>query len=256
MVMSTHCRNCGSHFKVADGKAVTRQRTTVRIAKTPLESEPEPLPPPPPAPPVRPQPKPKPALHPLLRLFLRPKPPHDVLCFDCGHTFSVAAEAQSSQCPRCSCYISLADYQIDAPWNREIHTRGNVTILKTGSVTASSVRAHHLTVIGELRCPAECSGDVTILGHGRITGSITCRNLRIERRARVEFLQPVTACHVTIDGHARGQFHCSGTVTLRKRSHLHGYVRAAAVIIKTGAKHHGVFETAPPVPAATPSDPV
>lgn len=253
MVMSTVCRNCRNNYKVQDGKAVSRPKQVARFGSAPPDTmpEPEPAPPPPSLPTRREKAPPKP-LHPLLRLFFRPKPPRSVVCFDCGHTFTATAEAQSSQCPQCSCYVSLEDFQIDGPWNREIHTRGDVTILKTGSVTSSSLRAHSITVIGELRCSAECSGDVTIIGHGRITGSITCRSLRVEKRARVEFLQPVTATHVVIDGHVRGQFLCSGTVTLRKRSHLHGYVRAAAVVIKAGAKHHGVFEaTQPGPPSAT-----
>lgn len=252
MVMSTVCRNCRNNYKVEDGKAVSRPKQVARFGSAPPDTMPEPEPaPPPPSPPARRVKTPPKPLHPLLRLFFRPKPPRSVVCFDCGHTFAATAEAQSSQCPQCSCYVSLEDFQIDGPWNREIHTRGNVTILKTGSVTSSSLRAHSLTVIGELRCSAECSGDVTIIGHGRITGSITCRSLRVEKRARVEFLQPVTSTHVIIDGHVRGQFLCSGTVTLRKRSHLHGYVRAAAVVIKSGAKHHGVFETTQPGPPST-----
>lgn len=256
MVMSTHCRSCGSHFKVVDGKAVSRSVPVVRLAKRSSETDQEPAPPTAPSGPPRRTPiVAREPLHPLLRLFFRQKNPRSILCFDCGHSFTVAGEAQSTQCPRCSCYISLTNYQIDEPWNREIHTRGDVTILKSGSVTSSSIRAHNLTVIGELRCPAECSGDVTILGHGRITGAIQCRHLRVERRARVEFLQPVTANQVLIDGHVRGQFHCSGTVTLRKRSHLHGYVRAASVIIKAGAQHHGVFETAVPAPETAAAPP-
>jgi len=250
MVMSTHCRACGGHFKVVDGKALKRASQTARLAKPVSETDPEP-PPPAPAPAPRPPKRPprKPWWQPLLRLLMPPKPPRQVRCFDCAHTFTVAAAAQSSQCPRCSCYISLTDYEIDGPWNREIHTRGDVTILKAGSVTASSLQAHNLTIIGELRCPADCSGDVTVMGHGRSPAAPTFRVLPVLRGARVEFLQPVTAAQVVIDGQVRGRFHCAGTVLLRRRSHLHGYVRAAAVVIRSGAKHHGVFETAPP-PAA------
>lgn len=248
MVMSTLCRACGSHFKVVDGEPVKRAALLIRLAKNSPEAEPEPPPPPPGPPRFKRLPPRVPWWQPLLHKLLPAKPPQQIRCFDCDHIFTAAAAAQSSQCPRCSCYISLADHVIDGPWNREIHTRGHVTILKGGSVTASSLRTHHLTIIGELRCPAECSGDVTISGHGRLTGTLTCRVLRVLRRARVEFLQPVTAEQIVIDGQVRGRFLCSGTVLLRRRSHLHGYVRAAAVVIRAGAKHHGVFEPAPPRP--------
>jgi cytoskeletal protein CcmA (bactofilin family) len=245
MVISTHCRACGSHFKVVDGKPVARVRTELRLAKSPPPEAEPPPPPKPLAPPQRPKsagPKP---LHPLLRLFLRPKPPRVVICFDCGHAFTAAPEAQSSQCPRCSCYVSLLDHEIDGPWDRELHTRGHITILKAGSYTATSLKAHDLTISGELRSPAECSGTVTIRHHTRLTEPLACRLLRVENHSRVEFLQPVTAERVVIDGKVRGRFLCTGTVVLRRRSHLHGYVRAAGIVVKSGAKHHGVFEPAP-----------
>jgi cytoskeletal protein CcmA (bactofilin family) len=151
--------------------------------------------------------------------------------------------------------VSLLDHKIDAPWHRSIQTRGDVTILKSGSVNNSTIQCHHLTVLGQLGCPADCSGDVTIRNHGKIPGPITCHQLRIERRSRVEFMQPVTAASVTIDGHARGQITCSGTVTLERRAVLFGYVRAAAIIVKRGAKHHGTFEMSAPSPIEPASDP-
>ena len=51
------------------------------------------------------------------------------------HVHKAVAEAQSSQCPRCSSYISLRDYQINEPWNRRIQTRGDVLIDKSGVVS-------------------------------------------------------------------------------------------------------------------------
>lgn len=245
LVVSTQCQSCRAHFQVIGGKAVARSRPVTRLAKPRLDSDPYPdAPPPQPKLAYRGTPKPRLEPHPLLRWLFRPKPPRTLVCFDCGHEFTASAEAQSSQCPRCCCYVSLLDYKIDGPWHRSIQTRGDVTILKSGSVTNSTVQCHNLIVLGQLGCPVSCSGDLIIRNHGKIPGRISCRQLRIERRSRVEFMQPVTAVNAVIDGQVRGQLNCSGTVTLEKSAVLFGYVRAASLIVKRGAKHNGSFEIA------------
>jgi cytoskeletal protein CcmA (bactofilin family) len=251
LVVSTQCQACRVHFQVSAGKAVARPRAAARLAKPRLDSDPYPdAPPPQPKLAYRATAKPPPPRHPLLRWLFPAKPPRTLICFDCEHQFTAALEAQSSQCPRCCCYMSLVDYKIDAPWHRSIQTRGDVTVLKSGSLANCTIQCHHLTVLGQLGCAVDCSGNLTIRNHGKIPGKITCRNLRIERRSRVEFMQPVTAGNVVIDGHARGQITSSGTVTLEKRAVLYGYVRAASIIVKRGAKHHGAFEMTPSPPPA------
>ena len=233
-----------------DGKAVLRTRSTARLAKPRRDSDPQPEPPPPPpaspftSTPFVPAPR-----HRLLRLLFPPKPPREISCFDCGHHYTAAAEAQSSQCPRCCCYVSLLDYKIEGPWNRRIQTRGNVVILKSGSVSGCAIQCHNLTVMGELASSVDCSGDLIIRGHGKVMGTVKCRHLRIQRRGHVEFFHPVTAESVSIAGQARGQIFCAGTVTLEKRAHLQGFVRASAIVIKSGAKHTGTLEIFQPDPS-------
>ncbi len=244
LVVSTQCRACGANFQVKDGKGVVRTRPVTRLAAPRKSTDPEPEPPPrakiqlalrtgPSGPPPRSF---------LMRLIHPVKPPRSVTCFNCGHTYSAIAEAQSSQCPKCSGYVSLLDYDITEYWNRRIQTRGNVVIQKSGSVAGTTVRCHNLTVLGELAGSVECSGDLVIRSHGKIIGTVQCRNLRIEKGARVEFLNPVTATSASIDGQVRGQISCTGAVTLEKRAHLHGLVRTSSLIVKAGAKHTGTIE--------------
>jgi len=250
LVVSTQCRACRANFQVREGKGVVRTRPVTRLAKPRKDTDPEPLPPA-----AKPQPllRSGPATPPprsfLMRLIHPAKPPRDVTCFNCGHAFTAIAEAQSSQCPKCSGYVSLLDYEITEPWNRRIQTCGNVVIQKTGSVSGVTLRCHHLTVLGELAGSVECSGDLAIRSSGKIIGTVKCRHLRIEKGARVEFLNPVTATTATIDGQVRGQISCTGAVTLEKRAQLHGLVRTSSLIVKPGAKHTGTIEmiTASPI---------
>ena len=90
-----------------------------------------------------------------------------------------------------------------------------------------------------------------IRSNSKITGTVKCRKLRIEKGARVEFLNPVTATSAFIDGNVRGQIFCSGPITLEKRAHLQGLVRTTSLIVRPGAKHTGSIEMIPaPSPQA------
>ncbi|MBK1881680.1 polymer-forming cytoskeletal protein [Luteolibacter pohnpeiensis] len=170
----------------------------------------------------------------------------EITCFSCGFVHQAPAEAQSSQCPRCSGYISLQDYEIAEAWNRRIQTRGNVVILKTGHVSGITIQCHHLTVLGELAGSVDCSGNLIIRSHGKILGKVNCDQLRVEKGAKVEFLNPVSARSAYIDGQVRGQISCSGPVTLEKRARLQGLVRTTSLVVKSGAKHTGTIEMVRP----------
>lgn len=240
MVISTLCRSCGQHMNVRDGSPVIRPKHATRLAS-------------PGKPPVQ-HPstggnaaaimeKPgKPSVGLLRKIFQRERPPRPVECYHCHRNFEVVPDAQSSQCPKCGGYISLKDYEIDNDWRRRIQTRGDVMILKEGAITGAMVQCHDLTVLGKLCAPVDCSGILRIRSHGKIVGNVTCRELRIERGAEVEFQGEVRTGTATIDGSVKAQLICTGTITLEKKAHLQGPARAAGMVVKPGAKHSGLME--------------
>lgn len=290
MVVSSQCRACQTHFRVVDGKVVSKSRTVqpfARIRKQALEEEQPPEEKAASGPPIRTRKETvvdeivnEPRVTPFTRIrkestdaddaglprvrpyspsdrqsskpgdprpfwlkWLQPgKPPRETSCFECGAPITALGDAQSSQCPKCGSYISLEDFHIEEAWNRRIKTRGDVKILKSGSIAGASVRCHHLTILGSLSGSVECSGDLIIRSHGKIIGAVSCRNLRIEKGARVEFLNPVKAVTARIDGEVHGQISCTGSVTLEKRAQLHGLVRTTSLVVKPGAKHNGRIE--------------
>ena len=255
LVVSTLCRSCRANFQVREGKGVVRSRPVTRFAAPRKEGDPEsePLPQAPRTQPyLRKGPVEPPPRSFLMRLFNPAKPKHDIICFNCSHHYSTIAEAQSSQCPKCCGYISLLNYEINEPWHRRIQTCGDVIIQKSGIVSGTALQCRNLTVLGELAAPVECSGNLVIRSHGKIIGNIHCRNLRIEKGARVEFLNPVTADTAFIDGHVRGQISCTGSITLEKRARLQGLVRTTSLIVKPGAKHTGSIEMVTPASTVGP----
>ncbi len=171
-------------------------------------------------------------------------------CNTCSRKFSalvgVVASAQPPQCPKCGGYISLRDYEIDHDWRRRIQTRGNVKILKEGSIIGGTVVCHDLTVLGNLNAPVDCSGALCIRSHGKIVGNVTCGELRVERGAKVEFQGDVRARDAYIDGDVKVQLTCTGTITLEKKAHLQGLARAGKLVVKSGAKHTGSMDVMNP----------
>ncbi|MES2996439.1 MAG: polymer-forming cytoskeletal protein [Verrucomicrobiota bacterium] len=254
LVVSTQCRGCFENFQVHNGQGVPRERTAVRVHNphtehpqaTPQEQCPEKTP----AYPTATAAIPVDARNWWMRLFSERISQRDVICFFCHHPFQTTGVAQSTQCPKCSSYISLRDFEIDDTRARRIETGGNVLIRKTGRLRGTTVKCHHLTVLGEISGSVECTGDFIIRSNARIAGTVRCATLRIERGAKVEFLHPVNTRSVSIDGDVRGQIDCSGPVLLEKRARLHGHVRTTSLVVKSGAAHTGSIEMIPaPVPA-------
>lgn len=251
MVISTLCRSCGFHIDVTDGKPVLRPIHATKLA-TPGN------------PPVQhpstgntetvPKPVKREGVGFFRKMFQGDPEKRSVDCFHCGKVFEVVRDAQSSQCPKCGGYISLQDYEVDTDWRRRIQTRGDVTILKGGSIIGVNVQCHDLTVLGKLAAPVECSGVLRVRSHGKIVGNMTCRELRVERGAEVEFQGDVHTGSAFIDGDVRAQITCSGTITLEKKAHLQGLARAEALVVKAGAKHTGLMEVVKP--ASDPSETV
>lgn len=250
LVVSTQCRSCRANFQVHEGKGVVRSRPTTRLAKPQKDSDPEPQSPVAKSKPMMRLQAAPPKRSLLSRIFNPVKPPRPVTCFSCGHSYTASREAQSSQCPKCSGYVSLMNYDITEHWNRRIQTCGDVVIQKTGVVAGVTLQCHDLTVLGELAGSVDCSGDLIIRSHGKIIGKVNCRNLRVEKGARVEFLNPVHAASAFIDGNVRGQIYCTGAITLEKRAQLHGLVRTTSLVVKPGARHTGSIEMIPSTKAS------
>lgn len=245
-VVSTQCRNCLSHYQVRDGRVVERPRPQIRLAKPGAhdgpeeDATPEPESPSPPATPHR---KPPPQTMPWWkRMILRPGPDREIRCFACERAFTAASGIESTQCPGCGAYVSLRNYEIHDSWTRPLQTRGDVVLQKEGTIHQARIECHNFTSFGKIAGDVDCSGEMRIHASGKITGRTTCHRLHVTPKSRVDFLEPVIAHDVLIEGEVRGVLQCTGTVTLARRALLQGLVRAAAIEIRPGASHVGVFD--------------
>jgi cytoskeletal protein CcmA (bactofilin family) len=162
-----------------------------------------------------------------------------VLCDQCRREFTAPAGANATNCPECGAWLSLADFEIDEPWNEPIHTRGNVVVRRKGWITEVDVDCHDLLLVGRLERGASCTGSLVIRRSGMIRGKLRCRELRVERRARVHFIHPVETTSAVINGQVIGSIRATATVALQRHSKLTGNITATALIMKRAARHHG-----------------
>lgn len=169
----------------------------------------------------------------------------EVRCFRCYHIQNVSRFAKSTQCERCSVYISLANYEIKTVKNHTLRTRGDITIGRRGGLKKCEIACHHLTVNGIIDAFVDCSGDAVFRHSGTVRGNLYCRKLLIEKNCVVEFPDGVKAERAEIQGQLIGDLTCSGTVRLSRTGSISGNVRAVEIDLKDGAAISGTSRIDP-----------
>jgi cytoskeletal protein CcmA (bactofilin family) len=264
--VSTFCRSCGEHFEIVDGTVVSPDAASIsgiaavieptdggEMVRVPGTRKPVSTKPPP-----EPRGQSKPGLMDRLKASWSAKAgggdesqpatgreglqakqrnssdQRPARCFECGHIQFVTSAARSTQCGRCTKYISLEDYEITTPWFHNIHTRGDIVVAKKAKMIGTEIACHNLVVNGEISATLDCSGDATFRGPARVLGNLHCRHLRIEKKARVTAPQGVVAESVEVYGQFDGDLLCSGTVSIYRSGRVLGDVTAANIELKEG----------------------
>lgn len=162
-----------------------------------------------------------------------------VRCYRCYHIQPVSRFAKSTQCERCSAYISLANYEIKAVKKHTLRTRGDIVITRKGGLIDCEVACHHLTVSGTLDAHVDCTGDVIFRRSGTARGPIYCRRIIIEKKCEVTFPDGVMTQRADIHGQCIGKITCSGTVTVFPTGTVVGDVDATDINVKEGGNITG-----------------
>ena len=158
-----------------------------------------------------------------------------VSCFSCPTKHVVSTAAQSSQCPSCGSYIDLRDFKIAGAFGRSIQTQGEVTITSKGDVTSAKVACATGWIEGKVRNAIICTGDLHVRVQGKLAGGVDTENLIVEKKAEVEFVRPVKARAVEINGKASAIIHCDGCVTIHKGGIFDGTIYAKSVNFDQGS---------------------
>jgi len=162
-----------------------------------------------------------------------------VRCFRCNHIQNVTRYATSTQCGRCSVYISLADYEIKSEKSQVLRTRGDVVVTKKGSVRNCEIACRNLTVYGDLNATIDCSGVVIFKHSAKVKGTVNCIRLVVERKVEVDFRDGLIAEQLEVSGTVSGEVRCSGEVKVHRHGVIDGNVSARAINVREGGAIEG-----------------
>ena len=247
LAVSSNCRLCGAYFKIADGKAVSNDPGSaahpgVAVAASSTDRRDEdrrassknaPL--------VRNPDEQTPTRNEVLSQMAHAGSgeQRDIECLECGHVHRIAHDAANALCPRCGDCVSLSNFEIDASWDRQIRTRGNVFVMRSGHIANVSVHCSPLTAEGNIDGSVLCSSSLIVLRDCTFRGPVTCHRLLVENGAKVVFEKPVRADEVFVDGTVNGDIHCRGTLVLEPKAMWNGDIEVKAIDIGDGARHCG-----------------
>ncbi len=161
----------------------------------------------------------------------------DVACFSCAHKQTVSSAAQSTLCPQCGSYIDLRDFKIGGPFGRSIQTQGEVHVTSKGECSAAKVACNSAYIEGKLRGTLFATNEVRVRTREKILGTVETRHLIIEKKCDCEFVRPVKAQSVEINGRISARLFCDGQVKILKGGVLEGTLHARSIVVEKG----GIF---------------
>ena len=157
-----------------------------------------------------------------------------VFCHHCQRAHKVSGHAQSTICPGCNASIELRDLVFSSQVSRPVNTRGKLTIEPGGSLNCALIICGEALIEGKINGALFCEGTVRLACSGKSSGRITAKFLIIEKGAQVELVHLVKTTDLVVNGRARGNFECDGSVRISKRGILEGRITARSVVVERG----------------------
>ncbi|HEX4084881.1 MAG TPA: polymer-forming cytoskeletal protein [Chthoniobacteraceae bacterium] len=216
---STFCRKCGRHIELGGKRSEPHSHAPAPGPTQPAEPEEPGL------------------MDRFTRLFQREKV-RQINCLHCNAPQTVSSLAKSGSCVQCGHYLDFRDIKIDSNFSKSIETHGIITITKSGELTSPKLSCAAAIVAGKVNGNLVCSTTAHLTTRGRIVGSITARQLIIEKKADVEFVRPLHVGTVEINGKISARIFAD-SVTINKNGALEGAVTAKSIKIERGGIFHG-----------------
>ncbi|MBV9107587.1 MAG: polymer-forming cytoskeletal protein [Verrucomicrobia bacterium] len=160
-------------------------------------------------------------------------------CFECTGKREVPKSATSTICPLCGAYIDLQDYRIIGHYSRSIRTRGRLIITSKGDLTSNRAICNYAKIQGTMRGNLVCSGEVHIRLRGKLSGSIEAKSVHIDKKCEAEFVRPIRAELVNIEGIISARIISSGKVLIQKTGRLTGAVFGRGFSVEKGGEFFG-----------------
>ncbi|MGA3170206.1 MAG: polymer-forming cytoskeletal protein [Chthoniobacteraceae bacterium] len=206
---STFCRKCGKHIELA--KRAESHAPTAAEGPGMLDR--------------------------LSRMFQKERI-RQVNCLHCHASLKVSSLAKSGSCSQCGHYLDFRDIKVDGSFSKSIETHGTITVTKNGELASPKVSCAAAVVQGKVNGNLVCSTTAHVRTKGRVLGSITARQLIIEKGADVEFVRPLRVGSAEINGKISARIFAD-SVTINKGGTLEGAVTAKSIKIDRGGRFHG-----------------
>jgi cytoskeletal protein CcmA (bactofilin family)/Zn finger protein HypA/HybF involved in hydrogenase expression len=208
---STYCRKCGGYIKL--GKA-QRSNRPQEIEKQPSVLQ-------------------------KLESFFGVQRTVVAHCFECAGKREVPKSATSTICPQCGAYIDIQDYRIVGNFSRSIRTRGSVIVTNKGDLSSNRVICDSAEIQGKMRGSLVCNGNVHIKLKGKLTGSIQAKSVYIDKKCEAEFVRPIRAEKVEIEGVISARIISTGTVIIQKTGRFTGALFGRGFTVEKGGEFFG-----------------
>ena len=160
-------------------------------------------------------------------------------CFECTGKREIPKSATSTICPQCGAYIDIQDYRIVGNFSRSIRTRGKVIVTGKGDLSSNRVICDSAEIQGAMRGSLVCTGSVHIKIRGKITGSIQAKSVYIDKKCEAEFVRPIRAERVEIEGSISARIVSTGTVIIQKTGRFTGALFGRGFTVEKGGEFFG-----------------
>jgi cytoskeletal protein CcmA (bactofilin family) len=160
-------------------------------------------------------------------------------CFECAGKREVPKSATSTICPQCGAYIDIQDYRIVGNFSRSIRTRGSVIVTNKGDLSSNRVICDSADIQGTMRGSLICNGSVHIKIKGKLTGSIQAKSIYIDKKCEAEFVRPIRAEKVEIEGVISARIISTGTVIIHKTGRFIGALFGRGFTVEKGGEFFG-----------------
>jgi cytoskeletal protein CcmA (bactofilin family) len=211
LAKSTYCKKCSGYFQLGKGAKSTQPQRVDR----------------------------HPSVFQRLENFLGGQRTVIAHCFECTGKREIPKSARSTICPQCGAYIDIQDYRIVGNFSRSIRTRGNVIVTNKGDLSSNRVICDSAEIQGAMRGSLICSGNVHIKMKGKLTGSIQAKSVKIDKKCETEFVRPIRAERVEIEGTISARIISTGTVIIQKTGRFTGALFGRGFTVEKGGEFFG-----------------
>jgi cytoskeletal protein CcmA (bactofilin family) len=168
-----------------------------------------------------------------------------VACFDCGTHLNVAVGAQSTMCKKCSSYIDLCDYNVEATVYKRFRTAGCLTVAERAAVHDTDALVGDAILKGRFIGKLKVQGSLTLYSTAQIKGKFKADKLVIPAGELIRWPGTLEVGSADVSGEVVGDLRAAASIVLRPTARLFGNIRALHLVVERGAVFVGSPFTGP-----------